>query len=184
MPYTRTQRLARYSSDAYRKNHREWARRDRAKKSKAYRTRDARRNAKPKRRAYRYAYSRTPEFRAMTRKREAAPARRKYKQHLDAKPKHRKRRRLYGRSERNRSRVFKQNVKRAGRPPPKDSRCERCQNVRKLRFDHDHKTDKFRGWICNACNCAMGVLGDDIAGMRATILYMQGKLPWQRKHRS
>lgn len=28
-------------------------------------------------------------------------------------------------------------------------------------LDHDHKTDKFRGWICLRCNFAAGQLRDD-----------------------
>ncbi len=31
---------------------------------------------------------------------------------------------------------------------------------RKLCMDHDHKTGEFRGWLCQKCNRAIGLLGD------------------------
>ena len=37
-------------------------------------------------------------------------------------------------------------------PRPKDGRCQLCRRRKPLHFDHDHKTGKFRGWLCNFCN--------------------------------
>lgn len=34
--------------------------------------------------------------------------------------------------------------------------CEICGHVRNLRYDHDHVTGQFRGWLCNWCNLALG----------------------------
>lgn len=30
--------------------------------------------------------------------------------------------------------------------------CEICGKVCDLRYDHDHTTGEFRGWLCNNCN--------------------------------
>lgn len=46
----------------------------------------------------------------------------------------------------------------AGKPRPKQ--CEICNEERKIFFDHDHETGKFRGWICDRCNCALGLAKD------------------------
>ena len=69
---------------------------------------------------------------------------------------------------------------RAGRKaPPKPTGdtfvCACCLNVkdiRLLRFDHDNKTDKFRGWVCNNCNAGMGNLGDTVEGLQKAINYL------------
>jgi len=42
----------------------------------------------------------------------------------------------------------------AGRPMPK--MCDVCSEEKSLFFDHDHKTGKFRGWLCSHCNFALG----------------------------
>ena len=40
--------------------------------------------------------------------------------------------------------------------------CAICSRTdTKLIFDHCHKTDEFRGWICLKCNFRLGQLGDD-----------------------
>jgi hypothetical protein len=50
----------------------------------------------------------------------------------------------------------------AGRECPE--RCECCGTLangpRPLCWDHDHISGKFRGWICNGCNVALGMVGD------------------------
>lgn len=70
-------------------------------------------------------------------------------------------------------------IRAAGRPPPLDGRCEECRRVRKLHFDHDHETKRFRGWICNRCNVSIGALGDTREGLQRAIAYLDGELPWQ-----
>lgn len=52
----------------------------------------------------------------------------------------------------------------AGRP--KTEQCELCgilasELKRGLFFDHDHKTGKFRGWLCYRCNIALGMVSDN-----------------------
>ena len=39
-------------------------------------------------------------------------------------------------------------------------------------IDHDHKTDRIRGLLCNTCNVAIGALRDDIDLLRAAIAYL------------
>tara|TARA_R110002051_G_C8622703_1_gene483602 strand:- start:543 stop:968 length:426 start_codon:yes stop_codon:yes gene_type:complete len=45
---------------------------------------------------------------------------------------------------------------------PKPELCEmsNCKRVAK-HPDHDHKTEKFRGWLCTECNTGFGKLGDN-----------------------
>ena len=65
------------------------------------------------------------------------------------------------------------------RPPP--ARCEVCnkEDVRKdgitrsLGLDHCHTTGKFRGWLCFKCNSALGKLGDNAAGLRRALAYLE-----------
>lgn len=66
----------------------------------------------------------------------------------------------------------------------KTSRCEICDyefnkygdgTNRFLCFDHDHKTGKLRGILCNACNGALGYLNDDIDVLKKAIQYLQTK---------
>lgn len=39
--------------------------------------------------------------------------------------------------------------------------CEICNSKNSLCWDHDHKTDLFRGTLCNDCNIALGLFKDD-----------------------
>lgn len=57
---------------------------------------------------------------------------------------------------------------------PKPNACELCSAVgRQMHLDHDHATGKFRGWLCNRCNMAMGVLGDTVASIQRAIDYLR-----------
>lgn len=47
----------------------------------------------------------------------------------------------------------------AGRNKPKQ--CEICGSLGDICFDHDHKTGKFRGWICRRCNLVLGLVKDN-----------------------
>ena len=40
-------------------------------------------------------------------------------------------------------------------------------------LDHDHKTGKFRGWICNKCNLALGNMNDDLEYARRLVKYLE-----------
>jgi hypothetical protein len=51
------------------------------------------------------------------------------------------------------------NIQTILRPDP--DHCEICKqsnNGKILYCEHDHSTGKFRGWVCPACNIALGVL--------------------------
>ena len=39
-------------------------------------------------------------------------------------------------------------------------------------FDHNHKTIKFRGWICNPCNTGFGLLGDTSDSVNLRLQYL------------
>ncbi len=41
-----------------------------------------------------------------------------------------------------------------------------------LCVDHDHKTLRVRGLLCNSCNAAIGKLGDDIESMKRACAYL------------
>src|SRR5271155_4011570 len=46
--------------------------------------------------------------------------------------------------------------------------CECCglaPTKKTLALDHDHKTGKFRGWLCSECNLGIGKLGDSLDGL-------------------
>ena len=47
----------------------------------------------------------------------------------------------------------------AGRPKP--LACEVCNSTFKICYDHNHKTDKFRGWLCHHCNVILGLAKDN-----------------------
>ena len=60
---------------------------------------------------------------------------------------------------------------RAGRPKPLF--CEICNEKRnRIVFDHDHKTGKFRGWICNTCNSALGFVDDNPNILKRMLEYL------------
>ena len=39
--------------------------------------------------------------------------------------------------------------------------------------DHDHKTLKFRGWLCHSCNRGLGVMNDSVDQLEAAIDYLK-----------
>ena len=72
----------------------------------------------------------------------------------------------------------KEAYKRAGKPqtPPMGTPCHNCKRTdskKPLRFDHCHKTNRFRGWLCDNCNRAMGMLGDTPEDLRRAARYME-----------
>lgn len=53
--------------------------------------------------------------------------------------------------------------------------CECCgkpPGAKAIALDHDHKTGKFRGWLCQRCNTAIGMLGDNIFGVLCALDYL------------
>lgn len=54
--------------------------------------------------------------------------------------------------------------------------CECCgipDDNRKLCWDHDHKTGKFRGWICHDCNSSIGFARENKDRLRMMIDYLE-----------
>ena len=57
--------------------------------------------------------------------------------------------------------------------PPKDSRCDCCGEVKSsLHLDHDHVTDKFRGYLCINCNHGLGKFNDSVEKLQLAIKYL------------
>lgn len=63
---------------------------------------------------------------------------------------------------------------------PRPDLCELCFNPQKKRLalDHDHKTGKFRGWLCASCNLGIGLLGDTEERIRKAWLYLVKADKW------
>ena len=61
----------------------------------------------------------------------------------------------------------------AGRKKPK--LCELCGRDGRICFDHDHKTGKFRGWLCLKCNTVLGSVNDDVKILQMLIEYLKRK---------
>lgn len=56
---------------------------------------------------------------------------------------------------------YKISIELARRLRSGEERCQICNRERKLEVDHDHKTEKIRGYLCSGCNSALGLLSDD-----------------------
>lgn len=41
--------------------------------------------------------------------------------------------------------------------------------------DHDHKTGKIRGILCRKCNMGLGLLGDNVEGLKTALRYLEDK---------
>lgn len=84
--------------------------------------------------------------------------------------------------------------KMAGKPsvPEIGTCCDRCGKAplpptkegakpKKLVFDHGHVSLRHRGWLCDNCNRAMGMLGDDERGLLESAFYTakgEGRPKW------
>ena len=60
-----------------------------------------------------------------------------------------------------------------------DNRCAICGNRQllhinngELNIDHDHKTGKVRGLLCNYCNTGIGMLKDNISTLKNAVKYL------------
>ena len=65
--------------------------------------------------------------------------------------------------------------------------CVICGSVEKLVVDHDHKTGKIRGMLCNHCNRGLGHFRDDpmLLEFAAQYLYANADMPqWNEYLRS
>lgn len=60
----------------------------------------------------------------------------------------------------------------AGRPRP--DACEICANTnRKICYDHCHRTGRFRGWLCDSCNAALGMAAENPGILRRLADYIE-----------
>jgi len=52
-------------------------------------------------------------------------------------------------------------------------KCKICgADEKKLVVDHDHKTQEVRGLLCHSCNCAIGLLKDNVDTLKSAIEYL------------
>ena len=63
--------------------------------------------------------------------------------------------------------------------PPVPEVCDCCGKVpdpksfrNKLQLDHNHKTGKFRGWICDNCNVSLSRADDTLEGFNKLQKYL------------
>lgn len=69
-------------------------------------------------------------------------------------------------------------TKRRNAPRPMPEQCETCGTFGKetkqgLCYDHCHTTGKFRGWLCNRCNVALGMVKDNSETLVALSEYLK-----------
>lgn len=51
--------------------------------------------------------------------------------------------------------------------------CEICSTTEVLGIDHNHNTNKVRGFLCRACNLGIGHLKDDSTLVKNALIYLQ-----------
>jgi hypothetical protein len=56
---------------------------------------------------------------------------------------------------------------------PRTAYCDICQAPGVVCWDHDHRTKRFRGWLCNRCNRCLGLMKDDPTIFRAAVQYLE-----------
>ena len=64
-------------------------------------------------------------------------------------------------------------LKKIYKKPDKGFKCPICLKKAIPNLDHDHKTETFKGWICNKCNSALGFFEDDINYVRRAVNYLE-----------
>lgn len=72
-------------------------------------------------------------------------------------------------------RIVEKNLQKLyGRTRPIGTPCDNCGKTNmRLSLDHCHDTGDFRGWLCQPCNTSIGVLGDDIEGLKKALGYLE-----------
>jgi Recombination endonuclease VII len=60
-------------------------------------------------------------------------------------------------------------------PTWKAKGCAICQSPDSICMDHDHKTGKFRGWLCRSCNTVLGYVKDSPGLLRLLALYLEAE---------
>ena len=54
----------------------------------------------------------------------------------------------------------------------KPEQYEICGAMGRICYDHDHKTGKFRGWLCYRCNTGLGMVKDNIEILQTMVDYL------------
>ena len=58
--------------------------------------------------------------------------------------------------------------------PEIGAKCACCgKSDKRLILDHCHKTNVFRGFICQGCNLGIGRLGDSVEGVMNAVRYLK-----------
>lgn len=53
-------------------------------------------------------------------------------------------------------------------------RCDLCgRQAKRIVCDHNWRTGFIRGWLCDTCNTALGMLGDTPEGLRRALAYLE-----------
>ena len=60
-----------------------------------------------------------------------------------------------------------------GIPEVRGTSCEICGGTGRICLDHDHTTNQFRGWLCQPCNTAIGMMKDDPAILHRAAIYVE-----------
>jgi hypothetical protein len=82
-------------------------------------------------------------------------------------------RRVYGISEEEYRAAFKACKGRCQVCGRRERTLSRYGKIRRLAIDHDHKTGKFRGILCDRCNIILGKCDDDTRLLKKLILYLK-----------
>ena len=61
--------------------------------------------------------------------------------------------------------------------------CPICQKRPAVHVDHDHRTGRVRGILCESCNGAIGQFNDDPTLVRAAIEYIENRVIRPRQKR-
>ena len=62
-----------------------------------------------------------------------------------------------------------------------DNKCALCRKPfeglfgKDCHIDHCHETNRVRGLLCMPCNVGLGMLGDNVEGLKKAINYIEGK---------
>lgn len=51
--------------------------------------------------------------------------------------------------------------------------CDTPLTLETMRADHEHGTRNLRGALCSSCNTGIGLLGDDLDGLRRAVAYLE-----------
>lgn len=56
-----------------------------------------------------------------------------------------------------------------------EGKCAICKDSEAKQVDHNHKTGKVRGLLCQRCNCALGLLDDSTSRIASALEYKKSR---------